>query len=358
MAGQVTGKMQAEQREAETKFWETPELVEKLFSILDLQSTLSLARVINKEILKRSMTPKVWDSLVKQSFDDSYDDSLDYELDFASVGCKKQTLTVAQKLASILKIMKTPKTLLLDTLDVICERHPPGIRGILRRGFSDQLQMICPRHTDPHIISTWGFILLEKMEASLQTREQSIKSIELRRGSDPGWSIMSARLLSAIGSRLSRQKETASSISINSRIYIYEDDKRSAQALYTIMQVNPAFVEVLVMRTTEREDWEWVAKAMKLQPGAVREVVTTKAALDPVVRTRSSVAKRNNIKDIWDAVGSWGFKIYARRIEGPMTAHCNVCIVKKTAAGWARLEKILDMSQDEFDVNEAKLRKK
>ena len=40
-----------------------------------------------------------------------------------------------------------------------------------------------------------------------------------------------------------------------------------------------------------------------------------------------------------------------------MTAHCNVCIVKKTAAGWARLEQILDMSQDEFDVNEAKLRK-
>ena len=127
MAGQVTGKMQSEQREAETKFWETPELVEKLFSILDLQSTLSLARVINKEILKRSMTPKVWDSLVKQSFDDSFDDSpddsLDYDLNFASVGCKKQTLTVAQKLASILKIMKTP--LLLDTLDVICERHPP-----------------------------------------------------------------------------------------------------------------------------------------------------------------------------------------------------------------------------------------
>ena len=180
----------------------------------------------------------------------------------------------------------------------------------------------------------------------MQTREQSIKSIELRRGSDPGWSIMSSRLLSA------------SSISINKRMYIYEDDKRSAQALYTIMQVNPAFVKVLVMETSEREDWEWVAKAMKLQPGAVQEVVTTKAALDLVVRTRSSVAKRNNIKDMWDAVGPVGFKIYARRTEGPMTAHCNVCIVEKTRAGWARMEQILDMSQDEFDVNEAKLRKR
>ena len=171
MAGQVTGKMQAEQGEAETNFWETPELVEKLFSILDLQSTLSLARVINKEILKRSMTPKVWDSLVKQSFDDSFDDRfddsfddssddrLDYimELDFDSIGCKKQRVAVALKLASILKIMKTPKTLLLDTLDVICERHPPATRGILRKGDSDQLQMICPRHNDPRCISSWGF---------------------------------------------------------------------------------------------------------------------------------------------------------------------------------------------------------
>ena len=47
-----------EQREA--KFWATPELVEKLFSTLDLDSTLTLALVMNKEILKRGMTPIVW----------------------------------------------------------------------------------------------------------------------------------------------------------------------------------------------------------------------------------------------------------------------------------------------------------
>ena len=53
--------MQTEQRdESEAKFWATPELLEKLFSTLDLESTLSLARVINKDILKRSMTSKVW----------------------------------------------------------------------------------------------------------------------------------------------------------------------------------------------------------------------------------------------------------------------------------------------------------
>ena len=61
--------MQTEQGEAEAKFWTTPELIEKLFSNLNLESTLSLARLMNKEILKRGMTSKVWDSLVRESFD-------------------------------------------------------------------------------------------------------------------------------------------------------------------------------------------------------------------------------------------------------------------------------------------------
>ena len=62
--------MQTEQQgEAEAKFWETPELLERLLSTLDLDSTFSLARVMNKEILKRSMTAKVWTTLVRQSFE-------------------------------------------------------------------------------------------------------------------------------------------------------------------------------------------------------------------------------------------------------------------------------------------------
>ena len=60
--------MQTEQqRDAEAKFWATPELVEKLFSTLDLDSALSLARVMNKEIMERSMTPNVWSGFSYQS---------------------------------------------------------------------------------------------------------------------------------------------------------------------------------------------------------------------------------------------------------------------------------------------------
>ena len=141
-----------EQREAEAKFWATPDLVEKLFSTLDLDSTLSLALVMNKEILKRGMTPKVWSGLVSLSDDLDPDDTLD----------------VARNLASILKIMKMPKALLLDALHVICETDPWDS--------TDQLELIYPNHSEPHSVSGWGFILMEEMEATLGTTEQSIRS--------------------------------------------------------------------------------------------------------------------------------------------------------------------------------------
>ena len=162
---------------------------------------------------------------------------------------------------------------------------------------------------------------------------------------------MSERLLLAIGSRLTRQTETASSISIKS-MSIDKYDRRSARSFYSIMQVNPAAVESLVVDTAEREDWELVAKGMKLQPGAVKKFVTTKAALGPPVRTKSSDARRSKIKDIWDALGPGGFKIYTRNIEvlvRMIPLKNNRCEnVEKSEAGWARLEQILDMSQFEF----------
>ena len=41
-----------QQSEAERKFWETPELLETLFLTLDLESALSLARLLDQENLQ------------------------------------------------------------------------------------------------------------------------------------------------------------------------------------------------------------------------------------------------------------------------------------------------------------------
>ena len=74
---------------------------------------------------------------------------------------------------SLLKCMqssrpKTPKAFLSDALHVICETDPWDS--------TDQLELICPSHSEPHSISGWSFIL-EEMEAALQTAEQSIRSV-------------------------------------------------------------------------------------------------------------------------------------------------------------------------------------
>ena len=79
----------------------------------------------------------------------------------------------------------------------------------------------------------------------------------------------------------------------------------------------------------------------------MNEITFIKARL-PDPRTRSSKEVRRCIREIWDAVGPTGFRIYPKRFEGPMTYHCNVCLIKKTVGGTARLDQILDMSQEEF----------
>ena len=50
--------------EAERKVWMLPELVAKLFSELDPESVLNLARVVDKEVLKESMTSKMWNKII------------------------------------------------------------------------------------------------------------------------------------------------------------------------------------------------------------------------------------------------------------------------------------------------------
>ena len=228
------------------------------------------------------------------------------------------------------KIVNTPKTLLIDTLNLILQKHPPTIRrssyNFSSTSSLDNLQLASSHNSKSFAVSKWGFIILEELEGALGTAELQIRSIEL--GFDPRdpYSYVSSRLLTAIGSRLDRQNEMATSIRINSNIYIEEGEK-SAQSLYTILQVKPAMLKQVKVSSTELKDWEWVAKAMKLQPGAVREVTFIKARL-PDPRTRSSKEVRRCIREIWDAVGPTGFRIYPKRFEGPMTYHCNVCLIK------------------------------
>ena len=57
--------MDVEQAEAVRLFFGTPELVEEVFLMLDLKSALNLANVLDKKVLKKGLSSKVWNRLVK-----------------------------------------------------------------------------------------------------------------------------------------------------------------------------------------------------------------------------------------------------------------------------------------------------
>ena len=188
----ISGKMmQVEQQsDAEKKFWARPELVEKLFSVLDLESTLSLARVIDQKILQQSMNSKVWKALLDHSYPSS---SLPYWWDGKKLTDElREMIVAARNFAAILKLMKKPRVLLLDLLHSICESYPSENQD-------DNIQLVCHQHDDSHDILGWGVLLLEEAEGTLGTREQSIKLIEIETLREP--------ILSALGSRMSRQLE-------------------------------------------------------------------------------------------------------------------------------------------------------
>ena len=112
----------ANQSEAEQKFWETPEMLETLFSWLHLESTLNLARVMDKQSLQSGITSKVWNKLIR------YNCPVD---SFHTLGLQEAHQQAMKNLATILKLMGQPKDLLLDLLDVICEGLPPLVACLL-----------------------------------------------------------------------------------------------------------------------------------------------------------------------------------------------------------------------------------
>ena len=114
-------------RESEKMFWRTPELVDKLMTFLDGQSTLALVKALPMalEIIKGK---SAWIKLVRRvcpyDIDDVCDSVAEWEEELAKE--RKDVMNLVE----ILKMMELedPSPLLLDLLHVICERYPPDDR--------------------------------------------------------------------------------------------------------------------------------------------------------------------------------------------------------------------------------------
>ena len=301
-------------------------MVEKLFLVLDLDSTLNLATVMDREILQKSLASKAWKALLYHRYPSS---SFPYWWDGITLTDELTDMIVAaQTFAAILKLIKKPRVLLLDLLHAICESYPTHTQHPNEK---DNVQLVCRQHTDsPHNILGWGLLLLEEVEATLGTTEQSIQSIEIKTLRGP--------ILAAIHSRMSRQLEEVTSVSITC---VDLENTKSAQAFYTLMQAKPfGLCYLKVHGPIGRDGWEMVSKAMELETERQSFVQTCKAGL--------TEGRKEDLRAIWEAADTFWI---CKTFEGVREGLVDVVIVDKyPRGGWDRLEQIMDMTQDEFQA--------
>ena len=305
-----------ERSEAEQKFWSIPEVVEALVSFLVPESTLHLAqsKVVDKRTLQKSVSSKVWNKLIRRR-------SSFYDLDYLI------------KISQLLEL-KEPSTFLLPLLDGICDMPWMDV-------FFTHVDIICPCHPEPHVIPPHAFLWLEEVEGAFGTAEQSIKSISVDKMREP--------LVSAISSRMSRQKETVASIEAN---WIFVENKSGAQALTTLLQAQEISVRNLgVSGVLGKKGWHMLAAAVS-EIGPVIILITRQALAG---------ARRYHIEEIWDAI-PWvgGIHVYKTLpdeydddsiMDGLFVAKFDGHDYK---AAWKRLKQIRDMTEDEFAAAQPK----
>ena len=107
---------------------------------------------------------------------------------------KKQEL---KPVVQLLKMMKNPRSYLLDLLDIICETF--GGKESFQDRFGASIKMACPRHAANHTVDAVGFLLLEEVEAAMGSAEQKLKWLQISQ-------LLVGDLVSAFRARVLRQE--------------------------------------------------------------------------------------------------------------------------------------------------------
>ena len=268
------------QDKAEMKFWQTPELVEKLLEHLDASATLGLAEAhwLTLQILQgdsgtlkpfKKLTSLIGRHLAEDTFE-------------------QQRVLVERVVLTILATMESPEPLLVELLDAICAEHKTDAIAI---------QVTCPCLASTHSVSSLGFLLLEDCEGALGSAEQSVKRISWDEKLD---NFLADPLLFALTSRVSRQE--GSVVTLDLETFVVRS-KNHAEALYTLLEKSDTVYKmpkVKVCGDIGTEGWEVLAKAFNLHDGTL---VCQFSALAEVMRK----ARREDLRSIWDAEanGPW-----------------------------------------------------
>ena len=207
------------------------------------------------------LTAKTWENLVRRScpfFTLSPDlwtgDSgrlwdLDIE-EWVEARLAEEEVNVSL-LAKILSKMEDRQTSLLVLLHVIAERFVPVIYAPEDEDYPMAFYLRCPCKKT-HAVNHLGFLLLEKVESSLETAEQEVVKVSLGKGAlEEPW-------LSALASRLVRQRSSVAQI--EARLWA----ERDLDILLSLQQRCEKLSLTKLSLTGDQEVWTKIAREVRL----------------------------------------------------------------------------------------------
>ena len=236
------------------------------------------------------LTAKTWENLVRRScpfFTLSPDlwtgDFGDWEANFddwVEARLAEEEVNVSL-LAKILSKMEDRQTSLLVLLHVIAERFVPVIYAPEVEDYPMAFYLRCPCKKT-HAVNHLGFLLLEKVESSLETAEQEVVKISLGKGAlEEPW-------LSALASRLVRQRSSVAQI--EARLWAEE----SLDILLSLQQRCEKLSLTKLSLTGDQEVWTKIAREVRLKDLGVRSVYAWGSDL--------LKARRKDLRALWDGL--------------------------------------------------------
>ena len=341
------------------KFWETPELVEKLLPYLDLNSTKQLAEShkLTRKILKKDLS---WNKLLQrflpgeERIDFLVDQSFGSPFPFQDDPLLASERKKARILAGILTLINGDSLARLSLIHTVCERNPIRFSGTVIIDVSCS----CLR---THRVSPWGFSLLEEVGASPGSREQDKIEVETIKMVNLG-----GPLLMALASKVAGQQGLLKKLDIHGLVC---ESKESAEAIATLVEQSQAVTEENSLRicmgwglvevedetgevvdlpiSTEEigtEGWATIQRTVK----HLAERFGTEISLLSDTKTMGT-GKREDLKAIWDDVSKWEVEGYGGTFRFSKAWDGEEGWWEKNGGVAKGLEAFIDMTKEEWD---------
>ena len=309
---------------AEKKFWKMPELVTKLVSFLDGQSTLVLAQA-HQLTLEVVQQPFVWNKVVRRTCPDSKNlQNLQIQILFAMNEDKMKPLL------AILDMSKGAHEMKLTLLEVICERFPPYLDEEEIMTETVEVSFSCPNQP----VSPLGFLLLEEVElASGFPPNLKVANASL--------AVLKEPLLTALSRRVSGEQEQSNNVQISLRGSVVCGTTEEVHAFADIA-TSCKFTSsaTVVVGDIGGEGWAALGKVAETYGGL------GSAFKIFCVRRFLVGAKREDLRKLWESVQSWTVMV-----NGPETELLHMEDFDKDEGedGWERLVKLLERSPEEIN---------